>query len=501
MFKKVLIANRGEIAVRVIRACKELGIKTVAVFSEADEHSLYRNIADECYPIGEPPASKSYLNMERILKVAEKAGVDAVHPGYGFLSENVKFADECHKRGIEFIGPPTNAIDVMGSKINAKKAMKIAGVPVLPGREEAIESEEEAIEVADEIGYPVIIKASAGGGGIGMNVVYNKEELVDTIQSTKSIAQSAFGDSTVFIEKYLEKPRHIEIQVVADKFGNVIHLGDRECSIQRRHQKLIEESPSPIMTEELRERMGNAAVKAAKAINYHSVGTVEFLYSKGEFYFLEMNTRVQVEHPITEVVTGVDIVKEQIKIAAGKKLSYTQDEITFRGHAIECRVNAEDAINDFVPAPGKIKYYRSPGGPGVRLDSGVFGGAEIPPYYDSMVAKIITYGLTREEAIERMKRALSEYMVLGIITNIPFHRAVIEEDNFLKGNLSTHYVEDNLCSFRKAMVNYALEAKDREKIFSEKVFHGNKKVIAIAGGLNAYITSLSNKNKDKYDKN
>lgn len=294
MFKKVLIANRGEIAVRVIRACKELGIKTVAVFSEADEHSLYRNIADECYPIGEPPASKSYLNMERILKVAEKAGVDAVHPGYGFLSENVKFADECHKRGIEFIGPPTNAIDVMGSKINAKKAMKTAGVPVLPGREEAIESEEEAIEVADEIGYPVIIKASAGGGGIGMNVVYNKEELVDTIQSTKSIAQSAFGDSTVFIEKYLEKPRHIEIQVVADKFGNVIHLGDRECSIQRRHQKLIEESPSPIMTEELRERMGNAAVKAAKAINYHSVGTVEFLYSKGEFYFLEMNTRVQV---------------------------------------------------------------------------------------------------------------------------------------------------------------------------------------------------------------
>jgi len=497
MFKKVLIANRGEIAVRVIRACTELGIKTVAVYSEADEHSLYRNLADECYPIGEAPALKSYLNIERILKVAEKAGVDAIHPGYGFLSENVKFAEACAKRGIEFIGPPTNAIDVMGSKINAKKAMKIAGVPVLPGREEPIENEEDAIVVAEEIGYPVIIKASAGGGGIGMNVVYNKEELVDTINSTKSIAQSAFGDSTVFIEKYLEKPRHIEIQVVADKFGNVIHLGDRECSIQRRHQKLIEEAPSPIMTEELRAKMGDAAVKAAKAINYHSVGTVEFLYSNGEFYFLEMNTRVQVEHPITEVVTGVDIVKQQIKIAAGQKLDYTQDDITFRGHAIECRLNAEDAINDFVPSPGKIKYYRSPGGPGVRLDSGVFGGAEISPYYDSMVAKIITYGLTRQEAIERMRRALSEYIVLGIITNIPFHRAVLEEQNFVEGNLSTHYVEDNLCSFKPQMIKYAVEAKEEGKIFSDNVFHDNKKVIALAGGLNAYITSISNKNAEK----
>ncbi|MBP2143637.1 pyruvate carboxylase subunit A [Methanococcus voltae] len=498
MFKKILIANRGEIAVRIIRACKELDIKTVAVYSEADEHSLYTALADECYSIGEAPASKSYLNYEKILKIAEKAGVDAIHPGYGFLSENSKFAEECGNRNIEFIGPPIRAIELMGSKINAKKTMKTAGVPVLPGREEPIEDEQEAIKIAKEIGYPVIIKASAGGGGIGMSVANDESELVDTIQSTKSIAQSAFGDSTIFIEKYLEKPRHIEIQILADKHGNVIHLGDRECSIQRRHQKVIEEAPSPIMTPELREKMGDAAKIAAKCIDYYSAGTVEFLYNNGEFYFLEMNTRVQVEHPITEIITGVDIVKEQIKIAYGNKLPYEQKDITFKGHAIECRINAEDSVNDFIPSPGKIKHYRSPGGPGVRLDSGVYGGAEIPPYYDSMIAKLITFGKNREEAIVRMRRALSEYMIFGIISNIPFHKSVLEEQDFLDGKLSTHYIAEHEKGLHDKTLDYAVEIAYEEKRFIEKVFRDDKKTVALVGGLSAYITNLKNKDKKQY---
>ncbi|WP_421078197.1 acetyl-CoA carboxylase biotin carboxylase subunit [Methanothermococcus sp. Ax23] len=500
MFKKVLIANRGEIAVRIIRACQELGIKTVAVYSEADEHSLYTTLADECYCIGPPQASKSYLNIDRIMNIAEKTGADAIHPGYGFLSENPKLAEACEERGIVFIGPPVEAIESMGSKINAKRIMKEAGVPVLPGREDPIEDPNEVIEVAEEIGYPVIIKASAGGGGMGMGVAYNRQELIETIESTKSIAQSAFGDSTVFIEKYLEKPRHIEIQILADKYGNVVHLGDRECSIQRRHQKLVEEAPAPIMTEELRARMGEAAVKAAKAINYYSAGTVEFLYSNGEFYFLEMNTRVQVEHPITEIITGCDIVKEQIRIAAGEKLSFTQEDVEIRGHAIECRINAEDAVNDFIPSPGKIKHYRSPGGPGIRLDSGVYGGAEIPPYYDSLIAKLIAYGKDRNEAIARMRRALSEYMIIGITTNIPFHRAVMEESDFIKGDISTHYIDDHAEYLKNKVIKYAMEAKDDEKRYSDKIFHDDRKIVALAGGLNAYITSIASKNVDKYDK-
>ncbi|EHP89144.1 acetyl-CoA carboxylase biotin carboxylase subunit [Methanotorris formicicus] len=501
MFEKVLIANRGEIAVRIIRACKELGIKTVAIYSEADEHSLYTSLADECYCIGPPPALKSYLNINAILNVAEKAGVDAIHPGYGFLSENANFARECKKRGFEFIGPSPEAIEAMGSKINAKRIMKKAGVPVLPGREEPIETEEEAVEVAEEIGYPVIIKASAGGGGMGMSVAYNKEELIEKIGSTKSIAKSAFGDATIFIEKYLEKPRHIEIQILGDKYGNMIHLGDRECSIQRRHQKLIEEAPSPIMTEDLREKMGEAAVRAGKAINYYSAGTVEFLYNDGEFYFLEMNTRIQVEHPITEMITGVDIVKEMIKIASGEELSIKQEDVVFRGHAIECRINAEDAINDFVPCPGKIKAYRSPGGPGIRLDSGVYRGAEIPPYYDSLISKLVAYGRDRNEAIARMRRALSEYIIIGVTTNIPFHRAVMEEEDFIKGNLSTHYVEEHWGVLKDRILKYAIEAKELDKLFIEKVFQDNKKVAAIVGGLNAYISRIianNNKEKDKY---
>ncbi|MBW9220663.1 acetyl-CoA carboxylase biotin carboxylase subunit [Methanothermococcus sp. SCGC AD-155-M21] len=503
MFKKILIANRGEIAVRVIRACQELGIKTVAVYSEADEHALFTSLADESYCIGPPQASKSYLNINRIIKVAKKSGSEAIHPGYGFLSENPNFAKACEDNGIVFIGPPAKAIEVMGSKINAKKIMKKAGVPVLPGTDGSIDDPKEAIDIAKEIGYPVMVKASAGGGGMGMGIAYNEEELIDTIESTQSIAKSAFGDSTLFLEKYLEKPRHIEIQILADKYGNVVYLGERECSIQRRHQKLIEEAPSPIITEELRKKMGEAAVKAAKAIDYCNAGTVEFLYYDGEFYFLEMNTRVQVEHPITEIITGIDIVKEQMKIANGAKLSFKQEDVEIRGHAIECRINAEDPMREFVPSPGKIKYYRSPGGPGIRIDSGVYGGAEIPPYYDSLIAKLIGYGKNRKEAIARMKRALNEYMIFGISTNIPFHKAVMDEEEFNKGNISTHYMEDRSGYLKDRVSKYAIEAMDLEKLYEEKIFHDSKKIVALAGGLNAYITSVANKNKhDKeYSKN
>lgn len=399
------------------------------------------------------------------------------------------------KAGFEFIGPNPDAIEAMGSKINAKKIMKKAGVPLIPGSEGAIEDIDEAIEIAEAIGFPVVVKASAGGGGMGMSVAYSKEELKEVIESARNIAKSAFGDPTVFIEKYLENPRHIEIQLLGDKHGNIIHLGDRECSIQRRHQKLIEEAPSPIMTEELRERMGEAAIKAGKAINYDSAGTVEFLYENGNFYFLEMNTRIQVEHTVTEQVTGIDLVKAMIKIAAGEELTLKQEDVKIRGHAIECRINAEDPLNDFVPCPGKIKLYRSPGGPGVRIDSGVYGGAEIPPYYDSMIAKLITYGNSREEAIARMKRALREYVIIGVKTNIPFHRAVLEEENFLKGNISTHYVEQNMHKLREKMVKYALESRDLYSVVSEKVFEKNKKIAAAVGGLTMYISQIMKENE------
>ena len=495
MFNKVLIANRGEIAIRIMRACWELGIKTVAVYSEADKKSLHVTLADEAYCIGPAPAAKSYLNIEAILNVAEKAKVDAIHPGYGFLAENAEFARAVKKAGFEFIGPHPDAIEAMGSKINAKKIMKKAGVPLIPGSDGAIEDIDEAIEIAETIGFPVVVKASAGGGGMGMSVAYNKEELREVIESARNIAKSAFGDPTVFIEKYLENPRHIEIQLLGDKHGNIIHLGDRECSIQRRHQKLIEEAPSPIMTEELRERMGEAAIKAGKAINYDSAGTVEFLYENGNFYFLEMNTRIQVEHTVTEQVTGIDIVKAMIKIAAGEELTLKQEDVEIKGHAIECRINAEDPLNDFVPCPGKIKLYRSPGGPGVRIDSGVCGGAEIPPYYDSMISKLITYGNSREEAIARMKRALKEYVIIGVKTNMPFHRAVLEEENFLKGNISTHYVEQNMNKLKEKMVKYALESRDLYSVVSEKVFEKNKKIAATVGGLTMYISQIMKENE------
>ncbi|WP_423792046.1 acetyl-CoA carboxylase biotin carboxylase subunit [Methanocaldococcus indicus] len=490
MFEKVLIANRGEIAIRVVRACWELGIKTVAVYSEADRKSLHVSLADEAYCIGEAPAIKSYLNMEAILNVAEKAGVDAIHPGYGFLAENAKFAREVVKRGFTWIGPHPDAIEAMGSKINAKKIMQKAGVPTIPGSDGAVENVDEAIEIAEQIGFPVAVKASAGGGGIGISIAHNKEELMEVIESARTLAKNAFGDPTIFIEKYLDNPRHIEIQILADKYGNIVHLGERECSIQRRRQKLIEEAPSPIIDEEMREIMGEAAKKGAKAIDYDSVGTMEFLYQDGKFYFLEMNTRIQVEHTVTEQITGIDLVKAMIKVADGEKLTLKQDDIEFRGHAIQCRINAEDPLNDFVPSPGKIRLYRSPGGPGVRIDSGAHGGVEIPPYYDSLIAKLITYGRDREEAIARMRRALKEYVIIGVKTNIPLHRAIMEEEDFIKGNLSTHYIEKHKSVLMPKVKKYVAETVDMYKVLSDKVFERKKEVVAAVSGLSMYISEI-----------
>lgn len=443
MFKKVLIANRGEIAIRVMRACRELGISTVAVCSEADKNALFAKYADEAYLIGPAPSSQSYLNMEAILAVAKNTGAEAIHPGYGFLSENPVFAKRCEEEGIVFIGPPSHVIAEMGSKIRARNLMMKAGVPVVPGTKDAVEDPVEAVKIAEEIGYPVLIKASAGGGGIGMKVVDSSDELAAALSSTRQMAGSAFGDSSVFIEKYVEEPRHIEIQILADGYGNTIYLSDRECSIQRRHQKLIEEAPSPIMTPELRAQMGEAAVRVAKTIGYVNAGTVEFLYSKGNFYFLEVNTRLQVEHGITEMVTGVDIVREQLRIAWGEKLEFNQEDIIIDGHSIECRINAEDPLNDFAPSPGKIRGYRSAGGPGVRVDSGVHTGYTISPYYDSMISKLCVWAKTRDVAIARMERALYEYVVVGVQTNIPFHKAVMRNPAFRRGDLTTAFIEDH----------------------------------------------------------
>ncbi len=486
MFKKVLVANRGEIAIRVMRACRELGISTVAVCSEADKNALFAKYADEAYLIGPAPSSQSYLNMEAILAVAKNTGAEAIHPGYGFLSENPAFAKRCEEEGIIFIGPPSHVIAEMGSKIRARNLMMKAGVPVVPGTKDAVEDADEALKIAEEIGYPVLIKASAGGGGIGMKVVHSSSELATALSSTRQMAGSAFGDSSVFIEKYVEEPRHIEIQILADGYGNTIYLSDRECSIQRRHQKLIEEAPSPIMTPELRKQMGEAAVRVAKAIGYVNAGTVEFLYSKGNFYFLEVNTRLQVEHGITEMITGVDIVREQLMIAWGEKLEFSQEDIIIDGHAIECRINAEDPLNDFAPSPGKIRGYRSAGGPGVRVDSGVHTGYTISPYYDSMISKLCVWAKTRDVAIARMERALYEYVVVGVKTNIPFHKAVMRNPAFRRGDLTTAFIEDHkildsveevvkVDAEKGATLASALEAKD-------------KKVAAITAAVHAYVS-------------
>ncbi|BBW95648.1 acetyl-CoA carboxylase biotin carboxylase subunit [Geobacillus sp. FSL W8-0032] len=443
MIKKVLVANRGEIAVRIIRACRELGIETVAVFSQADRDALHVQLADEAYCIGPTASKDSYLNFTNIMSVATLTGCDAIHPGYGFLAENEAFAELCRECHVTFIGPSPEAIAKMGIKDIARETMREAGVPIVPGSRGVIETLDEAQAIAQEIGYPVIIKATAGGGGKGIRVARNEEELIKGINITQQEAATAFGNPGVYIEKYIEDFRHVEIQVLADSYGNTIHLGERDCSIQRRLQKLVEEAPSPALDDEMRQKMGEAAVKAAKAVNYTGAGTVEFIYDHRhrQFYFMEMNTRIQVEHPVTELITGVDLVKEQIRIAAGEKLSITQDDVTFNGWAIECRINAENPAKNFMPSPGKIAMYLPPGGPGVRVDSAAYPGYAIPPYYDSMIAKLIVHAPTRAEAIARMRRALSEFVIEGIHTTIPFHIKLMEHEKFQSGEFNTKFLE------------------------------------------------------------
>ena len=440
MFKKILIANRGEIALRIIRTCREMGIKTVAVYSTADKDSLHVKFADEAVCIGGPKGAESYLNIPHIMAACEITNADAVHPGYGFLAENAKFAQICADHGIKFIGPTPEMINKMGDKITAKETMIKAGVPVVPGGEGLLESVEEAKKLAKEIVYPVIIKATAGGGGKGMRVVWSEADLEKAFSDAKMEAAASFKNDGLYMEKFVEEPRHIEIQVAGDQFGNVCHLSERDCSIQRRHQKLVEESPSPFMTPELRQRMGEAAIKAAAAINYESVGTIEFLVDKHRnFYFMEMNTRIQVEHCVTEEVVSYDLIKEQIKIAAGEKISGKNYEPQL--HAIECRINAEDPYNDFRPSPGKITVLHTPGGHGVRVDSHVYAGYVIPPFYDSMIAKIIAVARTRKEAIDTMSRALSEYVIEGVKTTIPFHQQLMRNEDFIKGNFTTKFLD------------------------------------------------------------
>ena len=442
MFNKILIANRGEIALRIIRACKEMGIKTVIAYSQADEDSLPVRLADQAVCIGSAPSSASYLLIERIISVGEICDVDAIHPGYGFLSENAHFAEVCKSCNITFIGPGAEQMRAMGDKSNARETMRKAGVPVTPGSHGVINTEEEALKEAHALKYPVIVKASAGGGGRGMRIAHNDPSLIQGFHAAKTEAERAFGDGEVYIEKYIENPRHIEVQILADSYGNVLHLGERDCSLQRRHQKLIEESPSPALSASLRKKMGEAAVKAAKAAKYVSAGTIEFLLGPNDqFYFMEMNTRVQVEHPVTEMITGVDIIKEQIRIAAGEKLSLTQKNVEFRGHAIECRINAENPYNNFSPCPGRIEFYNAPGGPGVRVDSHAYNGYRIPPQYDSMIGKLIVHGDTRAEAIAKCRRALSEYFIEGVKTTIPFEQFIIDTREFIEGHYDTGFIE------------------------------------------------------------
>ena len=441
MFKKVLVANRGEIALRVIRACRELGIQTVAVYSEADRESLHVRFADDDVCIGPAPARESYLRIPRLIAAAEITGADAIHPGYGFLAENAEFAETCAASNITFIGPTPEQIRVMGDKAAARKAMADVGVPIIPGTPGPVEDSEEALGLAREIGFPVIIKAAAGGGGKGMRVAKDAEDFARSFQLARSEALSAFGNGEVYVEKYLARPRHIEFQIMGDKHGNTIHLGERDCSVQRRHQKLIEEAPSPIMTPELRAEMGEAAVRGAKSIRYVGAGTIEMLYNEdGSFYFMEMNTRIQVEHPVTEMLTGIDLVKEQIRVAAGEKLS-VKELPPLRGHVIECRVNAEDPARNFQPSPGRIEVFHPPGGPGVRLDTHVYAGYTVPPFYDSLIAKLIVQGRDRQEAIRRMHMALESFIIEGVTTTIPFLGRVMMHKKFQAGDVDTKFLE------------------------------------------------------------
>ena len=442
MFSKILIANRGEIALRIIRACKELGISTVAVYSEADRDSLHVRFADEAVCIGKASSAESYLNIPAIISAAEITDVEAIHPGYGFLSENAHFAEICESCKIQFIGPTPETIRMMGDKITAKETARKAGVPLTPGGKGIIKSPEEALAVAKQIKYPVIIKATAGGGGKGMRICHNDVTLVNSLKMAQAEAEANFKNPNVYIERYVNDPRHVEFQILADYHGNIIHLGERDCSVQRRHQKLIEESPSPALNDKLRRKMGEAAVKCAKAANYRGVGTVEFLLDKGEeFFFMEMNTRIQVEHPVTEMVTGLDLIKEQIKAACGIKLKIKQEDVRLQGHAIECRINAEDPDNNFIPCPGKIEQLNIPGGPGVRVDTHIYSGYKISPYYDSMVAKLIVYGANRAEAIKIMRRALDEFYISPIKTTVPLQMQIMNDPAFVRGDISTHFLE------------------------------------------------------------
>ncbi|KPK71437.1 hypothetical protein AMJ87_07225 [candidate division WOR_3 bacterium SM23_60] len=459
MFKKILVANRGEIAVRVLRACREMGISSVTVYSDADRVALHTRYADEVHYLGPAPATESYLNIEKIVDIAKKTHAEAIHPGYGFLAENTEFAKACETNGIVFIGPTSQAIELLGDKIASKKTMSKAGIPVIPGSDGAITQEKEVLTVAEEIGFPVLIKAAGGGGGKGMRVVRAQKDLVASMKQAIGEARSAFGNPTIFVEKFLDAPRHIEFQILADNHGNVVHLFERECSIQRRHQKLIEESPSAIMTEELRQEMGAAAVKAVQASNYTNAGTVEFMVdSNRHFYFLEMNTRLQVEHPVTELITGIDIVKEQFHIAADEKLRLKQDGIVMRGSAIECRISAEDPENNFAPSTGRILELIEPGGPGVRFDSGIYEGFEVPIYYDPLIAKLLVWSPTRKEAIVRMTRALSETVIRGIKTSIPFHTLVMNNSNFIAGEYDTTFIDRLLGKVTYAKQNYEIAA-------------------------------------------
>ncbi|EEE40460.1 acetyl-CoA carboxylase biotin carboxylase subunit [Prochlorococcus marinus] len=445
MVEKVLIANRGEIALRIVRSCRELGIATVAVFSTVDKKALHVQLADEAVCVGDSLSNKSYLNIPNILAAATSRGVDAIHPGYGFLAENDKFAEMCKDHGIVFIGPSPKAIRSMGDKSTAKETMEAVGVPTVPGSKGLLSNIDEAYKLADDIGYPVIIKATAGGGGRGMRLVENSDNLEKMFKAAQGEAEAAFGNDGLYMEKFIKKPRHVEIQILADRSGNVVHLGERDCSVQRRHQKLLEESPSPAINAELRKKMGNAAIAAAKSIGYEGAGTVEFLVDDDDnFYFMEMNTRIQVEHPVTEMVTGVDLIAEQIRIASGENLEFNQDDIHLNGHAIECRINAEDPSHNFRPSPGKITGWLPPGGPGVRVDSHVYTGYEIPPFYDSLIGKLIVWGKDRNTAIKRMNRALNECAVTGIPTTINFHLTLLNKDKFKDGKIHTKYVEEEL---------------------------------------------------------
>ena len=449
MFEKILIANRGEIALRIQRACRELDIKTVVVHSEADREAKYVKLADESVCIGPPASSASYLNVPAIISAAEVTDAEAIHPGYGFLSENADFAERVEKSGFVFIGPRPDTIRLMGDKVNARLAMQKANIPCVPGSDGALpEESDESVKIARRIGYPVIIKAAGGGGGRGMRVVHTEAALKNAVSLTRTEAETAFGNPMVYMEKFLENPRHIEVQVLADEHKNAIYLGERDCSMQRRHQKVIEEAPAPDISPRQRARIGERCIEACRRIGYRSAGTFEFLYENGEFYFIEMNTRIQVEHPVTEMITGIDIVQEQIRVAAGEKLRQRQREIEWRGHAIECRINAEDPFN-FMPSPGKITAYHPPGGPGIRVDSHVYQGYTVPPFYDSLIGKIIAYGATRDQAIQRMRIALSEMVVEGIQTNIPLHQELLADTRFIRGGASIHYLEQKLLQAKK----------------------------------------------------